>query len=205
MRIVDLEAKKILSYLYPDQVPILVGGGSRTVSEESITNKGYVCVCDSTIVFAQRNSLKVEDYAVENVYNVNVKNRWFFWYDVEISLKNSYYGSEMLDEIIIKFSCNDKKLAEEIHGIVQDVVAKRKEFLNEKMTQGLVRYGGVKELWGSFSEAKKWFEEHLIERGFKNIDNKWMTERDYNDIIKSRYVFSLMIFHVNIRRLPCLV
>lgn len=174
-------AKKTVQFLcdrvlYPDQKAIFIGKG-KAISVDDV-KKGVICVTNRSITLYQPKKKKTYDYKLTEAIDFSYK-RGLFSSVVEIRMSSLDIGEKGAERIIIQGIPKGEE--ERIISLLKQTVEERKRFEDEQKSKGLLRYGFSHEKWGSKKEAKRWLERYLTSRGFKKLDDKWMTKQEYFD------------------------
>jgi len=162
--------------LYPDQKAICIGKG-KAISVDGI-KQGVICVTNRTITLYQPKEKTAYDYNLTKVIDFSYK-RGFFSSIVEIQIGSLNRAEKGLKRIIIQGIPKGEE--EQVISLLKQTVEERKRFEDEQKSKGMVRYGFSLDKWGTNEEAKRWLRRYLTRRGFKKVDDKWMTKQEYFD------------------------
>lgn len=181
---VELKTVQLLydRVLYPDQRLICVGKG-KVIGEEGI-REGLICITNRTLTLYQPDRWgfmrgmrreRAYDYKLIEVLDFSYNKGWFSS-EIEIQMDGS--NKAILQGIT-------KGEEEPVISFLKQNVEERKRFENEQRSKGLFRYGfpyGTSvERWGSREKVQLWLEQYLVHRGFKKLDDKWVTKQKYLD------------------------
>lgn len=162
--------------LYPDQRAICIGQG-KVVGAKDI-KQGLICVTNRSIIFYHLRGEKAYDYNLIDVIDFSYE-RGFFSSMVKMQLCSSNIENKEIDCIILQGVPKGKE--EQIISLLRKTAEERKRFEDEQKSKGLFRYGLSQDIWGSREEGRLWLEQYLTRRGFKKLDDRWVTEQEYFD------------------------
>jgi len=155
--------------LYKHQKIVYASKGQ--LIQEDKVEQGILCVTDCTITFYEPIEEKAFDYNLTDIIDFSFK-RGFLASEIEISLNKP---------VRVKLKDVPKGQEEPILGLLKQTIDQWKQFQEDQKSKGFFRYGLLFDKWGPKEEAKRWLNEYLESRGFKRVEDKWMTRQEYLD------------------------
>jgi hypothetical protein len=158
--------------LYPDQKAIFICEGEAINAHD--VKRGVICVTNRTITLYQPKKKAARDYDLTEAIDYSYK-RGFFSSVIEIQMSSAH--AKGVERILLRWIPKGEE--EQVITLLRETVEERKRFEDEQKSKGLLRYGFSHEKWGSKKEAKRWLERYLTGRGFRKLNDKWMTKQEY--------------------------
>jgi len=162
--------------LYPDQIMVCVGKGK--VIDNDGVKQGVICVTNRSLILYQPerwNKREIAfDYNLIHVKDISYKKS-FLSSEVEIQMEGSGKGERLSIQNV------PRREEERVIGLIKKTVEERKRFESEQRSKGYFRYGLSLDKWDTKEEAQRWLEQYLTSRGFKKLNDRWVTAQEYFD------------------------